>query len=797
MAKTKRTALVIDGLLAIGLFALALWLRATDLAHFVTADEHNWVYRSGVFLHAFLTGDYPGTSVWLTPGVTTTWLGSASLAVYYQLHQADIERPFLEWLLSFSRNKIDLEVLVVMRWSMALFTALMVAIVYGLARNLVSWPVALLGALFLLTEPHLLAVSRIIGHDALITMLAIASLLSFLIAKQIRSRRDRQRVEDAADRKIRVSLSPRHWRDVTPIERERLGVRVIPWFWLILSGGLAGLGVLSKAPAMFLIPFVGLIAVVDVWFNRTRFKFWSLGLLVWTGSLWLAFIGGWPAAWVEPLGKTWEVINNAFLSSAGLEDADIQPFVTIPDLGYSYYLVNGAYKLSPLLTIGVILAGVGGWRIIRRRQVSIEQLAQNNFFWLALFAVLFGLFMSLGLKRSPRYILPAFPALGFVAAWGWFYMLSRFQKPLILAGLGSVSLFFTLIYAPYYFTYHNPLLGGSITAPHVIRIGWGEGLDQLGRWLDTQPDPYIDHLGVRYTATIHPFYQGQISSPTTESLDYVAFYIKQSQSGYPTPEILAYFEQQPLLHRVVLNGIDYAQVYQGPGMELVSSQGSGLPLAYRPDNIYAPIGQNLSVDLLWPNEFHADNGQAVRLDFGLEDQIIFESTAEVIESAPDVMISTHEFQLPEILPRDTYTLSLNGSPIGDVQARLMEIPPDFQPLSRVMAGLRLVGLKKEITPSTLNIDLAWQGWPAAPNDFTIFIQLLDTNQQRVAGLDVLPERGFTTIDRKEIMLTSHTLDLPPNLPAASYTIVVGLYYFVGDELINVGVAPLEEPLVWQ
>ncbi|MCB0227286.1 MAG: hypothetical protein KDI02_26555, partial [Anaerolineae bacterium] len=129
--------------------------------------------------------------------------------------------------------------------------------------------------------------------------------------------------------------------------------------------------------------------------------------------------------------------------------------------------------------------------------------------------------------------------------------------------------------------------------------------------------------------------------------------------------------------------------------------------------------------------------------------------------------------------------------------RLMEIPPDFQATSRVMAGLRLAGLKKEISEHTLNIDLAWQGWPAAPNDFTIFIQLLDANQQRVAGIDVLPERGFTTLDRKEIMLTHHTIFLPDDLQPDSYTILVGLYYFDGDQLINVGATPLEEPVILQ
>ena len=47
MATTGRS---IEWLIGLLLFGLALWLTATDLAHFVTADEHNWVYRSGADL---------------------------------------------------------------------------------------------------------------------------------------------------------------------------------------------------------------------------------------------------------------------------------------------------------------------------------------------------------------------------------------------------------------------------------------------------------------------------------------------------------------------------------------------------------------------------------------------------------------------------------------------------------------------------------------------------------------------------------------------------------------------------
>src|SRR5688572_13906911 len=113
----------LDWLTSLGLFGLAIWLTGTDLAHFVTADEHNWVYRSGLFLNAFLTKNWAGTSVWLTPGVTTTWLGSLGLALYYRFHETSINQPFLEWLLSFPRTRVDLDILQTLRWVAALFNA--------------------------------------------------------------------------------------------------------------------------------------------------------------------------------------------------------------------------------------------------------------------------------------------------------------------------------------------------------------------------------------------------------------------------------------------------------------------------------------------------------------------------------------------------------------------------------------------------------------------------------------------------------------------------------------------------
>jgi hypothetical protein len=321
----------------------------------------------------------------------------------------------------------------------------------------------------------------------------------------------------------------------------------------------------------------------------------------------------------------------------------------------------------------------------------------------------------------------------------------------------------------------------------------------VARWLKAQPDPAPQHLGVRYTATVHPFYRGEISSPISDELDYVAFYIKQTQSGYPAPEILGYFEQQGALHRVILDGVDYAQIYRGPAMIPVDPEpAQKLPVAYRPYTIYAPIGESLVVDLLWPaDDLTVSNDRPITLTLTSAGQAwTWAASAPIINQAPDVIVSTHRFDLPPDMARRTIELRLGEQILGHLKARRMTVPQDFSPLAAVFNNqLALVGIKQTPTPEGLAVDLAWQGWSNIPNDYTVFIQLLDSRGERVTGVDVAHEPGFTHLDRREIMVTHDTVPLPADVNPGEYTMLIGLYYFAGDQVINVGSARLDEPVI--
>ncbi|HXV42209.1 MAG TPA: phospholipid carrier-dependent glycosyltransferase, partial [Anaerolineae bacterium] len=416
VAKTEKTLdaqgfrLHVTGLsLSLSLFLLALLPRAYDLQRFVTADEAKWVYRSAQFLAALLRGDFPATSVNLTPAVTTTWLGSLGLAGYYQFNQATINRPFFDWLISLPEFRVELAVLSATRWPMVILTSLSVVVIYLLLGRLFNPTLAFLAAAFIALDPHFLALSRIIGHDApTAVFMTISILLLLLDSKGMPAMRGREEMEKTA--------SPPHFFASAP---------------LLLSGVAAGLAFLSKAPALFLIPLAGLVFIFSEppFFRLSpRLTCPRMGvasslprLLLWLATAYLTFVILWPAAWVDPVGRPLAVFQNAFLSATDQEEADAEGYWRVPELGPFYYVVNGAFKLSPLVMAGAGLAVI--FLVRQRISVSANSEAVNGelaakqskppftlapLFWLIAFVLLFTLFITASDKRSARYILPAF-----------------------------------------------------------------------------------------------------------------------------------------------------------------------------------------------------------------------------------------------------------------------------------------------------------------------------------------------------------------------------------------------------
>jgi len=146
----------------------------------------------------------------------------------------------------------------------------------------------------------------------------------------------------------------------------------------------------------------------------------------------------------------------------------------------------------------------------------------------------------------------------------------RFLIPLVLV-VGVIFLLhglFTFAHYPYYFTYYNPLAGGSSTAPDVLLVGWGEGLDAAAGWLKQQPDAAHQRVISWYSDGPLSYFvqpgQKALSFYFTSYLldaDYAVLYANQWQRGLPSPELVDYFLAQKPAHIVRSGGLELARIY--------------------------------------------------------------------------------------------------------------------------------------------------------------------------------------------------------------------------------------------
>jgi hypothetical protein len=806
-------------LIGLGLFLLALLPRAYALQRFVTADEAKWVYRSAQFLAALLRGDFAGMTVNLTPAVTTTWLGSIGLAIHYQLHRAAIDLPFADWLTSLPEFRTELDILAATRWPMVMLTSLSVVLSYYLLRRLLNPTIALITAAFIALDPHFVALSRVLGHDAPTTVFMTLSILGLLLAIKPTSAPDPRGDNPAVSVSSATSTGSSHS------------------LWLLsLSGMAAGLAFLSKAPALFLIPFTALVLLSNVWRNSAALTFWFKRLLLWSLAAYLTFAVVWPAAWVDPLGRPMAVFKNAFLSATDEEEAGTEGHWLVPDLGPFYYVVNGGFKLSPLVMIGLGLAGwqlaMSNYQLANSTTPVKSQSKEHNkiILWFLAFAVLFTIFLTTSEKRSARYILPALPALAVVAAYGWLRLYhvagGKFRdvrqaaqvvepttdqafRPTFVIILIVSALVTLLPYAPYYFTYFNPLLGGSYTAPGLVKIGWGEGLDQVGRYLQrVLPD---SRVGTAYASTVAPYFEGDLSSVTGSNLEVVVLYSKQVQSGTPSPAFIRYFEQIGPIFSVDLNSIHYADVYPGPAIQPSLGLTPGLdtfvlpkPIGFRPLTPYGSIGEALDIDVLWladeplprqpstvalaplsafdfSHQGH-DHGETAPVSDDDEDRTLFaEGQGQLTRWTDNLIVSRHRLLLPPDLPRGVYALLVDGRPLGELELRRFQLPDQMKPLDGLVFDkqIALRGFDFTLTADYIDVTMAWQAQTTHLPDYTVFVQLLEAEtNERVAGIDTQPVKGEWPTSRwvkNEVVVDNYLVAIPPDFQPGVYKIIAGLY----------------------
>lgn len=508
-----------------------------------------WYLRSAHFIEDVLSGNWGDTVYSEHPGVTLMWPAGIGLKLFWVFSDvkpaAHLVPPDLEPIHFFgpvSPTEISAALI-----PLALLIALGVVAAYLMLRELFSGTTAAVAGLLLALSPYYLAQSKILHLDATMATLMLLSALALLIYRRRRR-----------------------------------------WRWLMSSGALGGLALLAKIPAMFLVPYCGLVLLVDFLMLDSKqagslhvlgklLRRLFLPLALWLFAAALVYFAFWPVMWVDP-GKGLAAVRWGLTRHATTAHDSPTLFlgrVLRKDPGPLFYGVSLLFRTSEVELIFVVVAAVlGVIRFARYRRLSKSGV---DSLLLLGYAVFYLAQMSLGAKKMPRYILPSLLMVVVLAAIGvvtWARELASGHRRVRLALMALPVLAqaaLTLPRHPYYGTALNWLAGGPPAAAGAILIGEeGEGYAELAAYLNARSD--ADELTV--AAQLKHVFNQTFRGTTVEidqdveagsaSADYLAFHRNYTSRDYKLGEwgrVWERYSARKPERKVVFDGVPYAWLY--------------------------------------------------------------------------------------------------------------------------------------------------------------------------------------------------------------------------------------------
>lgn len=650
-----------------------------------------WYTRSVLFTHSVTHGAWGETAYSEHPGVTTMWLSGAALRLAGVTPEQRSDGPYVD-ADSLTAWESAIGVL-----PLALVIAASIGLAYLLLERLFNRTAAFAGALMVALDPFFVANSKVLHVDGLLTAFMSVSALALLV-----------------------------------FVNER-GLR-----WVVLSGALAGLALLTKSPALFLLPYAGLCLGAGVVVNRTLgWRRSILAGLVWLAVLACTYVALFPAMWVDPVGTLRTVYQRAALRISWAHPNPIyflgRAFVGDP--GPMYYLYTWAYKLTSVVSlfglIALLYATLG--KGVSRRQRTAAGL-------IFAFAFFFTIQMMLGAKKQPRYLLPAFPPVSILAGVGlawWAGRMSSLQwanrwfslsalRPHVSTALITLGLLMqaalVLPRHPYYDTYFNELAGGARAGVAAISTQWqGEGLDIAARRLNQLPDAARQTVGSHKDVFFRQYFVGRTVDEDTPA-DWYVFGVNNvlREGDSEEEQLVDIYRRRRAWDMVVFDGIPYVWIYPaaaGPQNPVAYTFESGIQLVgydvapppYRP-------GQTLRLQLYWRALEPVPENYTVFVHLltgsdGAGQLIAQQDNPPVRGTRPtsawepgQVVVDPYDLLVPEDTPPGEYVLAVGlyhwpdlsrlpvrdekGTPLPDDRILLAAVRLEREPPSPVVWGAR-------------------------------------------------------------------------------------------------------------
>ncbi len=808
-------------LIAFLLMIAALWLpRGLALDRFVTIDENRWLTRSANFQRALVHGEYAYTYQHGHPGVTIMWLGTLGYLWRYPDYAQDApgefsweNSEFETYLRTQEHDALDL--LEAGRIFAVLASVVALALAYLAAVQLLGLRIAFLGFLLIAFDPFAVALTRFLHLDGLLSSLMLLATLRYLV----------------------FLYRGRRWQD------------------LVGSAVAVGLAWLTKTPGFFLMPIIGVLALIELtaylraaggvgWFGA----FWKRAVapaLLWALGGAVVYVALWPALWVDPLGTMQKLfaVSGEYAVEGHSNPLFFMGQIINGDPGLLYYPLTWLWRSTPVVLLGIVLAllahlrpsGVplghtGASEADRPKELGVIILS------LVVMALLFMLLMNVSAKKLDRYLVPIYPAMALVAAYGygrvtaWLGRVATRPRlvPVLLGTAVVLQLWLLVPTFPYYMSYYNPLLGGSDKAAQQLTLGWGEGLDQAARYLKTNQNELETRVAAWYrTGPFDYFYHGTVVSPQYYWFaDYIVTYVNQWQRQMPARQLMAYLDALSPEKIITINGTDYARIYDlrdaplanfvtdwGGVIRLISytlpsgdiNRGQQFDVVLQLINL-GPIETNLNLLLRVVNQagdelvrYQWRPAGIATVDWQKDELWHHRTTVAVPADAPPGLYRVEvAFFDPESLARLPAVQTQSGTSIGDTlildylvvdqldaTSALPLNPPANLDNKVTLLGTTITdgdGTAAAAEPfragEQVRVQTVWQTTGIMGVDYTAFGHLVGPDGQLATQHDQPPLAGFVPTTRwypGQIFVDEYLLTLPAAAAPGAYTLHMGMY----------------------
>jgi hypothetical protein len=414
-----------------------------------TTDTWKWKSRSYDFGSGVFGLDFQKTLQKYHPGVTLMWIGATGIKIYNAsynlLNKTDPPNDVVSTVFELDFVQKFLTVLTI---------AIGLAFVFYPIRKIFGLKNALLLSGLVSFEPYYVALTRVFHLEGLLSIFMLASVTWLFWF-----------IDEGGNKK------------------------------LIISAVFAGLSILTKTTALFLLPFT-LMMITFYYLTQkgieeniigllsSKLKFLSLfKKILLSFALWFVVLSAvvfclWPALWVDPKG----VYNAIYKGVAvvGIEREHIQYYFgkLVDDPGPTFYPIVFLYKSSPWVFLGFFGALFFIGKFSTRKKKFI--------LFLICYSLLYLLMLTLPTKKLDRYIMPSLVSLAAVSSFFYLWVWDSLKiKSIFKFILVSVPVLATLILIhPDYLSYYNPISGGLKTGVSVLEPKWFIGEREVIKYFE-------------------------------------------------------------------------------------------------------------------------------------------------------------------------------------------------------------------------------------------------------------------------------------------------------------------------